>query len=191
MPSAGKWSRNGQVQSDASRCKTAVAAVCWHWVKRIGQEPNSAEGTPRSAVMPVHTVLHCCATLAKLPVNLARALDDWLSAVGLLDGDFPLSTEVRKVGRGKDAVYSVVASTGLSVDGIWHIIRHRATKAGVSSRITPHSTRVCFITLALKGGAPLHKVQYAAGHADLRTVAPASCCPRKTPDRPLPEPGRS
>jgi len=108
--------------------------------------------------------------LAKLPVDVVRALDDWLSAAGVLDGDFPLFTEVRKVGRGKEATYAVVGTRGLTVDGIWHIIRRRATKAGISSRITPHSTRVCFITLALKGGAPLHKVQYAAGHADPRTT---------------------
>ena len=36
--------------------------------------------------------------------------------------------------------------------------------------ITPHSTRHTFITLALDGGAPLHKVQVAAGHADPRTT---------------------
>ena len=108
--------------------------------------------------------------LAKLPVEVARTIDDWLLAAGMLAGDYPLFTEVRKVGRGKDATYTITDAKGLSVDGIWHIIRRRATKAGITSNITPHSTRVCFITLALKGGAPLHKVQYAAGHADPRTT---------------------
>lgn len=108
--------------------------------------------------------------LAKLPVDVARALDEWLCAADMQDGDFPLFTEVRKVGRGKSAVYAVTEGKELTVDGIWHIIRRRAIKAGVTSNITPHSTRVCFITLALKGGAPLHKVQYAAGHADPRTT---------------------
>lgn len=108
--------------------------------------------------------------LAKLPVDVARALDEWLHAAGMQNGDYPLFTEVRKVGRGSNAVYKVVGTKGLTGDGIWHIIRRRATKAGITSNITPHSTRACFITLALKGGAPLHKVQYAAGHADPRTT---------------------
>lgn len=108
--------------------------------------------------------------LTKLPIDVARAIDEWLCAADMQDGDYPLFTEVRKVGRGKDAVYSVTEGKGLTGDGIWHVIRRRATQAGVTSNITPHSTRVCFITLALKGGAPLHKVQYAAGHADPRTT---------------------
>jgi len=108
--------------------------------------------------------------MAKLPVDVVRALDEWFSAAGMENGDYPLFSEVRKTGRGKDATYTVVDANGLSVDGIWHIIRRRARAAGITANITPHSTRVCFITLALKGGAALHKVQYAAGHADPRTT---------------------
>jgi site-specific recombinase XerD len=63
-----------------------------------------------------------------------------------------------------------VGANAMIVNGIWHIIRRRAKDAGITSNITPHSTRVCFITLALKGCAALHKVQYAAGHADPRTT---------------------
>ena len=43
-------------------------------------------------------------------------------------------------------------------------------EAGITANVTPHSLRHTFITLALAGGAPLHKVQYAAGHADPRTT---------------------
>jgi len=108
--------------------------------------------------------------MAKLPVDVVRVLNDWLSAAGMENGDCPLFTELRKVGRGKDATYTVMGVKSLSVNGIWHIVRCRARSAGITSNITPHSTRVCFITLALKGGAALHKVQYAAGHADPRTT---------------------
>jgi len=108
--------------------------------------------------------------MAKLPVDVVRALDEWLSAAGMENGDHPLFSEVRKTGRGLKASYVTVGANALSVNGIWHIIRRRAKEAGITSNITPHSTRVCFITLALKGGAALHKVQYAAGHADPRTT---------------------
>ena len=39
-----------------------------------------------------------------------------------------------------------------------------------SSDSGPHGLRATFVTLALEGGAPLHLVQRAAGHADPRTT---------------------
>jgi len=42
--------------------------------------------------------------------------------------------------------------------------------AGITANVTPHSLRHTFITFPLPGGASLHKVQYAAGHADPRTT---------------------
>ena len=58
----------------------------------------------------------------------------------------------------------------LSEKAVWKIVGRRAVAAGIMDNITPHSTRHTFITLALDGGAPLHKVQVAAGHADPRTT---------------------
>jgi site-specific recombinase XerD len=58
----------------------------------------------------------------------------------------------------------------LSEKAIWKIVERRVEQAGIEGNITPHSTRHTFITLALDGGALLHKVQVAAGHADPRTT---------------------
>src|SRR5579871_2660870 len=58
----------------------------------------------------------------------------------------------------------------LAEKAVWKIVERRVKEAGILAHITPHSTRHTFITLALDGGAPLHKVQVAAGHADPRTT---------------------
>ena len=77
-----------------------------------------------------------------------------------------------KQGRGERAIYNVreEGQKPLSEKAIWKIVERRVKLAGIVARITPHSTRHTFITLALDGGAPLHKVQVAAGHADPRTT---------------------
>ena len=108
--------------------------------------------------------------LAKIPTDVYRSLDEWVTSAGLVESDAPLFMQLRKTGRGKAAGYKLIGSSPLTTDGIWHVIRHRAAIAGLTANITPHSTRAAFITLALKGGAALHKVQYAAGHADPRTT---------------------
>jgi integrase/recombinase XerD len=50
------------------------------------------------------------------------------------------------------------------------VIVRLARAAGISKRITPHSLRHTFVTLALDAGAQLRDVQDAAGHADPRTT---------------------
>ena len=80
----------------------------------------------------------------------------------------PLFCALVREGRGEQCKY--VGRAGgqvpLSEKAIWKIVERRVKAAGIAARITPHSTRHTFITLALDGGAPLHKVQVAAGHAD-------------------------
>jgi integrase len=57
----------------------------------------------------------------------------------------------------------------LGEKGIEGIVKARAATIGVYD-LTPHGLRASFVTLALEGGASLHQVQYAAGHADPRTI---------------------
>jgi integrase len=52
---------------------------------------------------------------------------------------------------------------------IERIVKFYGEKIGVPE-LTPHGLRATFITLCLEAGAPLHKVQYAARHADPRTT---------------------
>lgn len=75
----------------------------------------------------------------------------------------------RRPGWGSPDAYIPDDTRALSDDAVWAIVQRYATRAGLDD-ITPHSLRHTFITLALAGGAPLHKVQYAAGHADPRTT---------------------
>ncbi len=118
--------------------------------------------------------------IVKLPVDVWRAIQTWLElradVVRRSGGaeetakDDPLFVEVRKIGRGEDARYFPVGQNGLTPDAIWYIVKRHVRAAGITANITPHSLRHTFITLALEGRAPLHKVQYAAGHADPRTT---------------------
>lgn len=43
-------------------------------------------------------------------------------------------------------------------------------RAGITKRIHPHSLRHTFTTLAIEGGAKIHQVQTALGHADPKTT---------------------
>jgi integrase/recombinase XerD len=105
--------------------------------------------------------------IVKIAPDVLRCCRDWVDASGRdwKSGE-PLFVALRKTAGG----YRVAGHTPLTVDGIWKAVLRRADEAGLSARITPHSLRHTFVTLALEGGAPLHKVQYAAGHADPRTT---------------------
>ena len=58
----------------------------------------------------------------------------------------------------------------LSTVSIWKIIRGGATEAGITKKVTPHTLRHSFATLAIVGGATLSQVQEACGHEDIRTT---------------------
>jgi site-specific recombinase XerD len=111
----------------------------------------------------------------KIPVEASRLLDEWREGARRFRDEqptTPLFCGLVKQGRGKNAMYNVRENgqTPLSEKAIWKIVERRVKAAGIAGRISPHSTRHTFITLALDGGAPLHKVQVAAGHADPRTT---------------------
>ena len=50
------------------------------------------------------------------------------------------------------------------------VVRRLARGAGIDKKISPHSLRHSFITVALDAGVPLRDVQEAASHADPRTT---------------------
>ena len=49
-------------------------------------------------------------------------------------------------------------------------VKRLARRAGITKRISPHSLRHSFITVALDAGVPLRDVQEAASLADPRTT---------------------
>jgi integrase/recombinase XerD len=111
----------------------------------------------------------------KIPVDVVRLLDSWREGARLFREEVlttPLFCGLVKQGRGEASIYNVYKNgqIALSEKAVWKMVERRVKKAGIAARITPHSTRHTFITLALDGGAPLHKVQVAAGHADPRTT---------------------
>lgn len=71
-----------------------------------------------------------------------------------------------------DAHPLFVTRSGRRMDrqAAWKVVKRCARDAGLPDGISPHSLRHAFVTLALKAGAPLDLVQYAAGHADPRTT---------------------
>lgn len=53
----------------------------------------------------------------------------------------------------------------ISRQAAYERVRWLADWAGVNPKLSPHSLRRSFVTLALQDGAPLHQVQLAVGHA--------------------------
>lgn len=105
--------------------------------------------------------------VVKIAPDVLRCCRAWVEASGReWSAKAPLFVALRKTATG----FRAGSVTPLTVDSIWKVVLKRVKQAGIGARITPHSLRHTFVTLALAGGAPLHKVQYAAGHADPRTT---------------------
>lgn len=101
----------------------------------------------------------------KVGADLLKALRSWIAAAGLQPSD-PLFPAMGKGDR-------VLREKAMSTQGIADVVKARVSSAlgeEWRARISPHSLRHSFITIALQAGCPLHRVQYTVGHADPRTT---------------------
>jgi integrase/recombinase XerD len=53
---------------------------------------------------------------------------------------------------------------------VWHLVKKYASRAGVSSKVSPHTLRHSFATHMLAGGAEIRALQELLGHASIRTT---------------------
>jgi integrase/recombinase XerC len=101
-----------------------------------------------------------------------HVLRHWLedSGQGTIPNN-PIFCQVRKEGRGDEAIYRVVnPHQHLSGVGLWKLVKWYCREAGIESKVTPHSFRVAMVTDLLDGGAPLWHVISVGGWTTSRMV---------------------
>src|SRR6266699_3217545 len=100
--------------------------------------------------------------LAKLPVEVRQAIDDYLEAVGraCAPPEAPLFVSFRRGNHPQERL--------LHPNQVERIVKQRAQAVGIA--MSPHGMLASFITLAFEGGADLALVQDGARHKDPRTT---------------------
>jgi integrase len=75
-------------------------------------------------------------------------------------------------GRTTGPIFITVTGRALDRSEAWRLLRRLATTAGIpgAARISPHSLRHTYATIALDAGVPLRDLQDSMGHAGPRTT---------------------
>jgi len=77
-----------------------------------------------------------------------------------------------KLLKGKESPYLFVSQLGKAFtrQGLWKLIKFYAKKAGIKSKLSPHTLRHSFASHLLMGGADLRAVQLMLGHSNIGTT---------------------
>jgi integrase/recombinase XerD len=73
-------------------------------------------------------------------------------------------------GKGEGKVFLNARGRPLTRMSVWNLVKESSERAGVTSKVSPHTLRHSFATHLLEGGADLAAVQELLGHADISTT---------------------
>ncbi len=76
----------------------------------------------------------------------------------------------RTLARSTPALFLNVRGGRLSRQSAWQVLRDAATRAGITTAVSPHTLRHSFATHLLAGGADVRTVQELLGHASVTTT---------------------
>ena len=102
-------------------------------------------------------------------VPVRSDLDEWLTeymaAAGI--GSDPRDAPLWRAGVNQTGA---LRTSGLTTDGIRHLVKRRLAAAGLPATLTPHSFRVMVVTDLLGQNVPIEEVQYLVGHSHPSTT---------------------
>jgi len=86
------------------------------------------------------------------------------------DMEGALFVRVGRDSKKKASEKQISTDSALNRHSIERIVRHYATKAGISKKVTPHTMRHLFATDLLSNGADIRSVQALLGHSSIITT---------------------